>query len=138
MRKYNLIGQDGNAYAIMGYVRKALLDEGFSKDSVREYLGEAMSGDYFNLISVSFDWLAQANGKFLEIDTEKDARRFLEWLKGVVGSGFHPDDDLREYEDEDGCRLFSEDEAAELQVALDACFDVCEDNGVDIYSLCNN
>ena len=29
--KYNLVGIDGNAYSIMGYVTDAMKEEGFSK-----------------------------------------------------------------------------------------------------------
>lgn len=39
-----LIGQDGNAFAILGKVKRELVRAGH-KDLVDEYMSEAMSGD---------------------------------------------------------------------------------------------
>lgn len=47
-----LVGQDGNAFAIMGAVSKALRKAGHG-DAVNEYMNEAMSGDYDHLLRVS-------------------------------------------------------------------------------------
>lgn len=62
MSKYDLVGVDGNAYAIMGYVSRALKVEGL-RDLVDEYHTKATSGDYNNLICVSMDYLEKANEK---------------------------------------------------------------------------
>ncbi len=47
-----LVGQDGNAFAILGRVAAALRKAGHS-DAVKEYMDEAMSGDYDNLLRVT-------------------------------------------------------------------------------------
>jgi len=52
-----LTGEDGNAFAILGRVQKALRKAGYSKEEVDDYLQEAMSGDYNNLLSVSMKWV---------------------------------------------------------------------------------
>ncbi len=52
-----LVGQDGNAFAIMGAVTNALRQNGFTADDVDEYRTEAMSGDYDNLLRVTMDWV---------------------------------------------------------------------------------
>ena len=52
-----LIDTDGNAFAIMGRVRSALLKAGADKEYVDKYLKEAMFGDYDNLICVTMDYV---------------------------------------------------------------------------------
>jgi hypothetical protein len=47
-----LVGEDGNAFAIMGRVAAALRKAGHA-DAVRAYTYEAMSGDYDNLLRVT-------------------------------------------------------------------------------------
>lgn len=60
MSKYNLVGQDGNAFALMGYTAKALRAEGLGElvDGMRK---EATSGDYENLIAVCDKYVTMAN-----------------------------------------------------------------------------
>jgi len=53
----NLIGEDGNAFAIMGRVRKALKQAGADQEYIDKYLGEATSGDYDNLLAVSMKYV---------------------------------------------------------------------------------
>ena len=60
MAKYSLVGQDGNAFALMGYTAKALKNEGLA-DQVKPMREEAMSGDYNNLICVCDRYLDKAN-----------------------------------------------------------------------------
>lgn len=52
----NLVGQDGNAFVIMGLVIKALKQAGHA-DLVKQYQDEAMSGDYDHLIQVTMDYV---------------------------------------------------------------------------------
>ena len=47
-----LIGNDGNAFAILGAVKSAMRRAGVDKKIQDEYMKEAMSGDYDNLLSV--------------------------------------------------------------------------------------
>ena len=64
MAKYDiqvqLIGQDGNAFAVMGSVQRALRKAGASKEEINQYLKEAMSGDYDNLLRTTMDWVEVA------------------------------------------------------------------------------
>ena len=55
--KVKLIGEDGNAYSILGRVEKALHKAGYSRDDMDEYLEEATSGDYNHLLSVTMEWV---------------------------------------------------------------------------------
>lgn len=58
---YSLIGIDGNAYSVMGYVSDAMEAEGKSKSEIDEYYKKAQSGDYKNLLSVSMSMCAELN-----------------------------------------------------------------------------
>ena len=55
--KVQLVGQDGNAFAIMGAVQSALKKAGVDKDTISDYLAEAMAGDYNNLLRVTMKWV---------------------------------------------------------------------------------
>jgi len=52
-----LIGQDSNAFAILGSVKRALSRHGVDKVEINEYLEDAMSGDYDHLLSVTSQWV---------------------------------------------------------------------------------
>jgi hypothetical protein len=51
-----LVGEDGNAFAILGKVKKALQKGGFN-DLASQYMKEAMSGDYDNLLRVTSEYV---------------------------------------------------------------------------------
>lgn len=61
MPKYNieveLCGNDGNAYAIMGAVRKALRKAGAGKDELDQYFAQATAGDYDHLLRTTIEWV---------------------------------------------------------------------------------
>lgn len=50
-----LVGQDGNAFAILGRVAKAMRIEGVSKEQIDSYLHEAMSKDYHHLLQTTIE-----------------------------------------------------------------------------------
>ena len=52
-----LTGHDGNAFSIMGRVKKALMQAGADKEYVDKYLKEAISGDYDHLLVVSMEYV---------------------------------------------------------------------------------
>jgi hypothetical protein len=64
MPKYNieveLVGHDGNAFAVMSRVSSALRNVGASKDEISQYQQESMSGDYDNLLRVAMEWVEVA------------------------------------------------------------------------------
>ena len=51
-----LVGTDGNAFAILGKVKRALKEAGFTPDELAEFQKQAMSGDYDNLLRVCMQW----------------------------------------------------------------------------------
>jgi hypothetical protein len=52
-----LVGSDGNAFAIMGKVIKALRDNDISKEERDLFKTEATSGDYNNLLATCMKWV---------------------------------------------------------------------------------
>jgi hypothetical protein len=55
-----LSGNDGNAYAIMSSVKKALEKAGATPTEINQYLKESMGGDYDNLLRVAMEWVEVA------------------------------------------------------------------------------
>lgn len=55
--KVRLVGEDGNAFAIMGTVIKALRKAGADKEYTDKYMGEAMSGNYDHLLGVTMEYV---------------------------------------------------------------------------------
>ena len=52
-----LTGRDGNAFSIMGRVKKALKHAGADKEYVDKYLKESTVGDYSYLLAVSMEYV---------------------------------------------------------------------------------
>ena len=61
--KYNLVGVDGNAFAVMGYVVQCMKKENMTAEEIKAYRDKAMSDDYNNLLATSFDMIEQLNDK---------------------------------------------------------------------------
>lgn len=66
-KKYSLIGINGNAYCVMGYVGRAMREVGMSKEEINQYHLNAMSSDYKYLLSVSLDMIDTCN-KLADMD----------------------------------------------------------------------
>lgn len=58
---YSLVGVDGNAFCVMGYVSKAMKECGKTKEEIDEYLKNAKSSDYNNLLCVSMNMIEKLN-----------------------------------------------------------------------------
>jgi len=50
-------GPDGNAFAIMAKVKRALQNAGASKEEITQYTMDSMSGDYDNLVATTRKWV---------------------------------------------------------------------------------
>jgi hypothetical protein len=48
-----LVGEDGNAFSIMGRAKRSLKSAGNGKDVIQSYMDQATSGDYANLLAVT-------------------------------------------------------------------------------------
>jgi hypothetical protein len=56
--KVKLVGQDGNAFAIMGRVMGALKKAGVPKDEIDAYYKESTAGDYNHLLQTAMRWVS--------------------------------------------------------------------------------
>lgn len=63
MKPYDLVGVDGNAFSVMGYVSKAMRHSGFTPKERDEYLADAQSSDYNHLLYVSVQMVEKVNEK---------------------------------------------------------------------------
>ena len=52
-----LVGQDGNGFAIIGRVRKAMQRAGLTSEQVKEFTDEAASGDYDHLLQTCMKYV---------------------------------------------------------------------------------
>jgi hypothetical protein len=52
-----LTGTDGNAFAVLGKVERALRKGGATEAQVDEFLAEATSGDYDHLLQTAMRWV---------------------------------------------------------------------------------
>jgi hypothetical protein len=73
--------------------------------------------------------------KTITINCIKDAENFLQFLYDEYDLAFHPDDPFDQYIDRTGNRLFTDEQASYLDMVMKKCFEVCEQNGTDIYEV---
>jgi len=52
-----LIGMDSNAFLILGIVKKALKKAGADQKYIEQYITEATSGDYDNVLTVTMEYV---------------------------------------------------------------------------------
>lgn len=52
-----LVGEDGNAFAILGRTKRALQQAGASPDDVAAFLREATAGNYDHLLATVLRWV---------------------------------------------------------------------------------
>ncbi|MDP3181275.1 MAG: hypothetical protein Q8M54_00475 [Desulfobaccales bacterium] len=55
--KVRLVGEDGNAFAIIGRVRKAMRDAGLTNPEMTEFICQATKGDYNHLLRTVMEWV---------------------------------------------------------------------------------
>lgn len=52
-----LTGEDGNAFSIIGRVRKAMRRHDVTEDELKKFSDEATAGDYVNLLQTCMKWV---------------------------------------------------------------------------------
>ena len=90
-----LTGQDGNAFAIMGTVKKALQRAGYSQEQVEKYLEESMSADYNNLLVVAQKWVNVRQIMF--IIERSGVQHYVRYLKNPNKVGWPSEADWTSY-----------------------------------------
>ena len=80
--------------------------------------------------------------KTFEIQTMQDVEQFLRFViepNGLaLGMGFHPDDDFSDYIKENGEKVFSNNEAKDLNERASKCIAICKKQNADIYAFALN
>ena len=51
-----LVGQDGNAFAVLGACRRAAKDAGWSDDRIETFVTDATAGDYDHLLGTAMKY----------------------------------------------------------------------------------
>lgn len=80
MKAYTLVGINGNAYSIIGYVRAAMDDANMTNDDIDAYVEDATSSDYNHLVAVSYEMLDRVN-KILglnDYDEDEDEYEYMD------------------------------------------------------------
>lgn len=57
VKSVKLVGEDGNAFAILGRVMRAMKLANVSPELIEQYRVEATSGDYNNLLMTTMKWV---------------------------------------------------------------------------------
>jgi hypothetical protein len=52
-----LVGQDGNAFNILGIVRRAMKSHGVPENDIKAFMDEATSGNYDYLLQTCMRWV---------------------------------------------------------------------------------
>ena len=52
-----LLGRDGNAFAILGRVQKAMRRGGVPQDDIKKFMEEATKSDYDRLLTTVMSWV---------------------------------------------------------------------------------
>jgi len=55
--KVELSGGDGNAFAVLGKVKRALQRASTPQDEIDQFMKEATSGDYNHLLATAMEWV---------------------------------------------------------------------------------
>jgi hypothetical protein len=61
MKRFTLVGVDGNAFCVMGYVANAMKKAKMTREEISEYQKDAMSSDYNHLLAVSAEMIEIVN-----------------------------------------------------------------------------
>jgi hypothetical protein len=52
-----LVGEDGNAFNLIGLVARALRRAGVSQEEINQFQSDAMSGDYDHVLQTCMAWV---------------------------------------------------------------------------------
>jgi len=87
--KVKLVGEDGNAFSIMGRIQRAMRSEGIDQNAIDKFLSECKSSDYDNLLQVCMKYV-DINGKdpfehqkesYKDFDDDTEAAKMVQSLK---------------------------------------------------------
>ena len=91
--QFQITDADPNAFGIMGLAQKAARKAGLTKDQIEEYIEEATSGDYNNVISTTMKYFVTCGGDDDMTEEEADAEWDEHWAEQ---DSFQEEDDEEE------------------------------------------
>lgn len=95
MKDYSLVGIDGNAFSVLGYVKNALRKEQKSQKEIDEYMEIATAGTYSQLLIYSMDMIDRLNDEKGVVNYEEDED------SGDNVDGDDYGEEFSEYDDDD-------------------------------------
>jgi hypothetical protein len=54
--RLRIVGEDGNAFAILGRCRRAAREAGLPKEEISHFFAEATAGNYDHLLATAMRW----------------------------------------------------------------------------------
>ena len=89
-----LVGEDGNAFFILGKAQKVAKGAGWSEEKRKQFIDEAMSGDYDHLLRVCMEYfevmqkrLHRASGVFKPTDYTSSLEIVVHTMGGQAKAG---------------------------------------------------
>ena len=89
--KVELIGNDGNAFAILGRCNRAAKRAGWTSDSLARFQQDAMSGDYDHLLTVVLEHF-EVDGVTASVEVDDD-----DYLDDLDDDDLVWDEDYQDY-----------------------------------------
>lgn len=80
--KAQIVGKDGNAFAVMGRALLGMKHAGYSAELREQYQRECLSGDYDHMLAVTLDYVEDSGDDYSDIDMDSEELY-----------GYNPDDD---------------------------------------------
>ena len=88
--EYDLVGIDGNAFNIIGYVIKAMKEQGFSNDEIARYKEEATASNYDHLLSVSMQKIDACNSRLNSNEESNKEKEVTNNEKEITNTNLGP------------------------------------------------
>ena len=63
MVRMQLVGEDGNAFAILGRFQRAAKQQGWTQEEIKSVMDRATSGDYRNLLGTIQGYVDEGDGE---------------------------------------------------------------------------
>ncbi len=70
-KKFSLVGVDGNAFCVLGYMQDCMEKTNYNEDEIDKVVKEATSGDYNHLLGVCAGQIEECNERWDEMKKTK-------------------------------------------------------------------